>query len=151
MDAVVACNSGLRGTDISPDAKDRLRVAVQLVRDGAAPRLITTRWTYRGVTTDAGQRATIPRDIDWTIAGDCDSTHDEARAVAALLGKGSRIALVTSPLHIRRAVATFSRAGLTVQGVPSGSALAGLHLLRVPIEVARELVAFMAYRAIGRA
>jgi uncharacterized SAM-binding protein YcdF (DUF218 family) len=130
VDAVVvlAANVTTGGT-VSEIAADRLLTGIQLIRRGVAPRLLTTRVTYRraGVayTTDADQQRLTElagvRDR-WTLVPDfVRNTHDEALAMDRRLRPlGARsIALVTSPWHTRRACATFEQAGFRVFCVPA--------------------------------
>jgi uncharacterized SAM-binding protein YcdF (DUF218 family) len=132
FDAAVVLSSGVtsNGT-LTTTGADRLLAGLELVQRGAAARLITTRVAYRGsrrsVTSDGDQRRLI------TLAGVADrwvlledavhQTHDESLAVSRRLramGLGlPSVAVVTSPLHTRRACATFERQGMRVTCVPS--------------------------------
>lgn len=57
----------------------------------------------------------------WRVVGPVATTHDEALATSALLAPaaGRSIVLVTSPLHTRRACATFEAVGFSVTCWPS--------------------------------
>ena len=76
-------------------------------------------------TSDADQRRLIGlagMQGHWLlVGGDLHTTHDEAVAVDRQLRQlGARnIAVVTSPLHTRRACATYERDGMRVTCVPS--------------------------------
>ena len=62
------------------------------------------------------------------------STRDEALRTAALARRAGwrTVAVVTSPLHTRRACATFERVGLAVVCVPSEERSFALRHLRSP-------------------
>ena len=130
VDAVVVLGANVTtGGTLSEIAADRLLTGIELVRRGVAPRLLTTRVTYRksGVafTTDADQQRLMElagvRDR-WILVPDpVRNTHDEALAMDRRLRPlGARsIALVTSPWHTRRACATFEHVGFRVYCVPA--------------------------------
>jgi uncharacterized SAM-binding protein YcdF (DUF218 family) len=102
---------------------DRLLTGLELVSERRATRLVTSRvdrpFRSGRVSTDADQRRII-RLIDstvaWSMVDNVHSTRDEAVRMARLLLPGGvrRIYLVTSPLHTRRACATFEAVGFTV-------------------------------------
>jgi uncharacterized SAM-binding protein YcdF (DUF218 family) len=113
------------------------------------------------VTSDADQQRVVgllnpPARL--LIVDSVFSTRDEAVRMAALarpLGI-TRIALVTSPLHTRRACATFEKVGFRVTCVPSESREAALESLREATDRVRALqltlyewAAFVKYRARG--
>ncbi len=123
-DAVVALSSGVLETGaLDGPGTERLLTAVAYAADGWAPRLITTRLSTevagRATTSDGAQRAllTITRSpADWVVVDSVGSTRDEAVRVArALLSTGARrVAVVTNPIHTRRACAAFEHEGLLV-------------------------------------
>jgi uncharacterized SAM-binding protein YcdF (DUF218 family) len=123
VDAIVVLSSSM-ASDTALDAQgtERLLSGLELIRAGKAARLVTTRPTVRirgqALTTDADQARLVslvgvPR---WDVVGIVHTTHDEAvKAAALLLPAGARrIALVTSPMHTRRACAAFEKVGFDV-------------------------------------
>lgn len=147
VDAIVVLSSDLSpsGT-ISTTGADRLESGVELLNRNVAHRIITTRITrrfgIRTVVSDDDQRrilrlATHPP--EHTVIDSVHSTHDEALRIAAFaLPMGWKyIALVTSPLHTKRACATFERVGFLVTCVPSISRDLSWHQLRGPTERVR--------------
>jgi uncharacterized SAM-binding protein YcdF (DUF218 family) len=119
-DAVVSLSSEVY-TDGSLDdgAQRRVLHAYELLAAHAAPRLVITRlpppWRS-GLPLIRRQmrafRLTVPVDE----VGPVVNTHDEALAVARLTRERGwkRVLLVTDPLHMRRAAAVFTHAGLPV-------------------------------------
>lgn len=129
LDAIVVLSG-----EVSPDssinhaAVDRLLTGLALMKAGAAPRLITTRTEveYRGrtLTSDADQLRLIRLagvEGGWTVVDSVHSTRDEAVRIAQrLLPAGPRtIAVVTSPMHTRRACQVFEAVGFQVYCVPA--------------------------------
>lgn len=122
-DAVVVLSSGISSNGgLADQGLDRLLSGLELIHDGKAPRLVTTRSVReshgRRLTAVPGQRRVVglvgvPK---WDIVGDVRDTHDEAlQSAALLLPAGARhIAVVTSPTHTRRACATFRKVGFLV-------------------------------------
>jgi uncharacterized SAM-binding protein YcdF (DUF218 family) len=130
VDAVVVPSSTLTSSaTLTAVGSDRLLSGLELIRRGVAPRLVTTRVTCCGrsrtVSSDADQRRLIEMAgvaDRWILVGEAEgSTHAEALAVDRRLRElGARtIAVVTSPLHTRRACATFERDGMRVTCIPS--------------------------------
>jgi uncharacterized SAM-binding protein YcdF (DUF218 family) len=86
------------------------------------------------------------------------STHDEAMAFAAM-GRTHgwrRVMLITSPLHTRRACATFETAGLPVECRPAHPRVYSISRLDIPsdrrevfADVLYETAASMLYAARG--
>lgn len=122
-DAVVVLSSGISSNGgLGDQGVDRLLSGLDLMHAGKARRLITT----RAVRENHGRRITTVADQErivslvgvsaWNVVGDVQTTHDEAlKSAQLLLPAGQRhIAVVTSPLHTRRACATFERVGFTV-------------------------------------
>jgi uncharacterized SAM-binding protein YcdF (DUF218 family) len=129
LDAVMVLSAGLHADgSLNARAAERLVSGIMLVRDTRTPMLVTTRDRFRvggqTVDTDAAQRRlvrSLADSVDWRIVAPVSTTHDEALRAAELLrplGK-TQIAVVTSPMHTRRACATFEAAGFTVVCVPS--------------------------------
>jgi uncharacterized SAM-binding protein YcdF (DUF218 family) len=167
LDAVVVLSASvLSDSALSANAADRLLSGLELMRDGRARRIITTRQVepnpHGEITSDGDQRrlislASIAADR-WTIVPGAKTTHDEALLTSRLLipAGEKRIIVVTSPMHTRRACAVFEAVGFTVvcraarerDGVtnpPSGThdRLAALR------SYGYELVGFAKYRAMG--
>ena len=130
LDAIVVPGSSLTSSGtLSVVGSDRLLSGLELVRRGVAPLIVTTRVVCCGshgqFTSDADQRRLITlagAESKWLlVGGELYSTHDEALAVDRKLRElGARkIAVVTSPLHTRRACAAYERDGMRVTCVPS--------------------------------
>lgn len=129
-DAVVALSAGVTPDGyVGQQGLDRLLKALALVKAGVAPRLVITREerTTLGVTYSTqhdqlqlAALAGVPQIISTSKAR---STHDEALGVARLAqeGRWTRVVVVTSPFHSRRACRTFEKVGLAVSCIPSDS------------------------------
>ena len=128
-DAVVVLATTI-STDSLLDATGttRLLSALEAMRQTGAGMLVTTRprqappgstnaylADYRRIIGLAGDT------IRWRAVGPVATTHDEALATAQLLApaSGRSIVVVTSPLHTRRACATFEAVGFSVTCWPS--------------------------------
>lgn len=143
LDAVVVLSSGI-STDgmLSPDGADRLLSGIRLAKAAGAPTLVTTRVRNPAavdVSSDADQKRLV------TLAGpgllllvvpDVFSTRDEAMHVRNLARRESwsRVAVVTSPAHTRRACGTFEKAGLRVTCVPADSRDVAFKTLTTPAD-----------------
>ncbi|MFN2565506.1 MAG: YdcF family protein [Gemmatimonadaceae bacterium] len=141
VQAIVVLSGGITSDGhLEPAAADRLLTGLSLVRRGVASTLIVSRERprdhRRGLTSDLDQQrlvALLDRPVRLLIADSVYSTRDEAvrmRALAQALGISS-VAVVTSPVHTRRACATFERVGFAVTCVPSESRGVPLGNLRV--------------------
>lgn len=128
VEAIVVLSSGLTSdSTLKPEGVDRLLAGLELAREGAAPRLVTTRVSDRGnprVNSDADQRRLVQIagvTSRWTILGPAATTRTEAeRAAAVLIPEGVRsVAVVTSPAHTRRACGAFEAVGFVVYCVPA--------------------------------
>lgn len=129
LDAVVVLSSSVnRDGVLDVSGTERLLSGLAVWRRNHARLLITTRVEDRGggriVTSDADHRALIQLSGDtsaWRIVAPAHTTHDEAMRVAELLAPAASrsIAVVTSPLHSRRACATFEALGFHVVCIPS--------------------------------
>ena len=127
----VAVLSGLVTDDglLADDATDRLLSGLAAIRGGAAPRLIISRnrpSRSSPVTSDADQRRLISLlgdPVEVYVVDSVHSTHDEAVKMAEVARRHgwSRLMLVTSPMHSRRACATFEKQGLSIVCAPSES------------------------------
>ena len=129
VDAVVALSAGLNpDSSVSGEALDHLLLAAELVRSGLAPILVTTTTVERyppGPIASTLDQARIVRLIGpgfkWLQTSITTSTHDEATASWKVLKPigARRIAIVASPVHTRRACATFEAVGFTVTCIAS--------------------------------
>ena len=129
-DAIVVLSAGVTSDGLlQQQSLDRLIKGIELVRAGIAARLIVTREQKRignAVVTSAEDQnrvIALGGDIEVITTGVVASTREEAMRVAEMSKRNnwSRIVLVTSPFHSRRACATFEKAGLVVSCVPSDS------------------------------
>lgn len=106
----------------------RLLSGLEVMRQTGAPALVTTRPSQ----TSAAALGTAIHDYQrliglagdtsrWRTVGPVATTHDEALATAKLLDPPAShsIVVVTSPLHARRACATFENVGFRVTCWPS--------------------------------
>jgi uncharacterized SAM-binding protein YcdF (DUF218 family) len=124
VDAVMALSSTVRSNGrLSDDGLERLLYAVRLARADSSAILITSRvrvsFSGKRVNSDAEQAlvaAEAGLSNRWIVVDSVNSTHDEAlQAARVLLPRGkSRIAVVTTPMHTRRACATFEAVGFRV-------------------------------------
>lgn len=129
VDAVVALSSGVSADSVlDVYGVDRLLSALEVMKRGGASRLvtITVSTPHRGVSlsSEPDQRRLIDMAGQigaWTAVQGAGSTHDEARLTARALSAapGSSIIVVTSPIHTRRACATFEGAGFRVYCHPA--------------------------------
>jgi uncharacterized SAM-binding protein YcdF (DUF218 family) len=128
-DAVVVLSSSVRAdSGLDQVGLSRLLTAVEIVKRDSIARLVTTRveFPYDGtrVGSETDQRrmitlATVP--AHWDLIDSVYSTRDEAvRSARLLLPAGVRtIVVVTSPMHTRRACATFEGVGFKVYCQPA--------------------------------
>jgi uncharacterized SAM-binding protein YcdF (DUF218 family) len=129
LDAVVVLSGGITPDGmLVPEALDRLLSGLALMRDSVAPVLVVTepRRSRQGVTTAADQarvRALVARPFPMLRVDSVHTTRDEAVNTWRLLQArhATRIAVVTSPLHTRRACATFEQVGFAVTCVSAVS------------------------------
>lgn len=131
QDAVVVLSANLtRDGMLTPAGSERLLAGVSLLDRGVAGVVVTSR-IRRVVSGDtlvsdpaqAGYLALAPDSVRWIVVDSVASTHDEAVRVGELARRQgwSRLVIVTSPLHSRRACAAFETVGLAVTCAPSGS------------------------------
>jgi uncharacterized SAM-binding protein YcdF (DUF218 family) len=113
---------------LMPEPLDRLLTGLSLMRDSLAPVLVVTepRQSNRPVSAAPDQarvRALVARPFPMLMVDSVHTTHDEAvNAWKLLRPRGAtRVAVVTSPLHTRRACATFEEVGFAVTCVPAVS------------------------------
>lgn len=121
-DAVVVLSSSIRKSGEMDDSfQNRVLHGYEVLRQGFAPRLVVTR-----LAPTAKRKSYVPAirqqfrylQFDYPVeeVGPVDNTYDEARAVASLLKERGwkRVILVSDPTHLRRAAATFKKAGVAV-------------------------------------
>jgi uncharacterized SAM-binding protein YcdF (DUF218 family) len=124
-DAIMVLSAGVSDEGmVSPQSVDRLMTGLEYLNRGVAPALIISREAYlmngRLVSSrhDQGRIISlVPGALSKTfVAGVAHSTREEALRAAVLFRRNGwkRIVLVTSPLHTRRACATFERLGMVV-------------------------------------
>lgn len=122
-DAIVVL-SGTVNSDgyLNAEGADRLLTALALFQKQAAPRLLTTsveaEYPSGVLSSTADQRRLIQlggAESAWTSLTGVSSTHDEALQAASKLPTDAHsVIVVTSPLHTRRACATFEAVGFKV-------------------------------------
>jgi uncharacterized SAM-binding protein YcdF (DUF218 family) len=126
-DAIVVLSAAvLSDSALNAIGTERLLSGLELFQRGVAPRLFTT---HVEAEYPGGRRSSTPDQARlialagaapaWTVLDSVADTHDEALRTAAKLGNGRRIVLVTSPMHTRRACATFEMVGFTVACYPA--------------------------------
>jgi len=121
-DAVVVLSSSIRKDGQMDDSfQNRVLHGYEVLRQGFAPRLVVTR-----LSPPSKQKSYIPAirqqfrylQFDYPVeeVGPVANTYEEGRAVASLLKERGwkRIILVSDPTHLRRAAATFKKAGVPV-------------------------------------
>ena len=133
--AVVALSAGLNpDSTMSSEGLDHLLVALELIRANKSRVLVTTsvqdQFPTGMVSSDADQARMVGLfgpGITWLRHAPTKSTREEAVRVAArLLPLGMRhIAVIASPMHTRRACATFEAVGFTVECLASRSRTPG--------------------------
>ena len=129
LDAVIVLSESITPDSLlMPQALDRLLTGLALMRDSVANILVVTEPRRRdnGATTRTDQarvRALVPRSFPTFIVDSVGTTRDEAVGSWRLLQprQARRVAVVTSPLHTRRACATFEQVGFSVTCVPAVS------------------------------
>jgi uncharacterized SAM-binding protein YcdF (DUF218 family) len=126
----------------SPALVDRVHVAVGLLREGRARRLLLS-----GRTPEAQTMARIARELGATeeqlaLEAESRSTFENAALSAAWLKERqeNEILLVSCDFHLARATAHFRRRGLTVWPVPSVRSLRKRDRLRVTV---KEVIALL--------
>jgi uncharacterized SAM-binding protein YcdF (DUF218 family) len=133
LDAVIVLSSAVSADSLlDPAAVERLLTGLALFRDNGARLLVTTRSAVsesdHRLESDTDRRRLIDLAADtgrWHAVGPVSSTRDEAVRTAALLLplEQKRVAVVTSPLHTRRACRTFEKVGFQVTCVPADERL----------------------------
>jgi uncharacterized SAM-binding protein YcdF (DUF218 family) len=147
---VVLSGSVLSDTALNIDGTERLLSGLELFQRGVASRVITTQVQVqfadgvRSSTLDQGRLIGLAGATKgWIVLEGTNSTRDEAlQAAVKLPGAARRIVVVTSPLHTRRACATFEGIGFTVSCYPARTrGRATWH----PIKPSDRIVAFADY------
>lgn len=138
VDAVVVLSGSVSDDGmLGGEAMDRLLKGVALIRAGYSPTIVITRphpLDDPSITTDADQRriiALLPTPPRIVVVDSVVSTRTEALGTARELPPATThiIAVVTSPLHTRRACRVFEHVGYKVICVPSESRDFALHSL----------------------
>ena len=127
-DAVVVLSAGVSDDGLlGQEAVDRLLSAMSLVRRGVSDTLVLTVWhasDHPEVTSARDElriASLLPPGVTIVQVGRIGTTRLEAVRIASVLPptRVRDIAVVTSPLHTRRACATFERVGYRVHCVPA--------------------------------
>jgi uncharacterized SAM-binding protein YcdF (DUF218 family) len=118
---------GLRPEDrLAPESLDRLLCGRRLMADQVAPLLILSGGNATPFADYAPEAEIMARTLELfgPVPGDVRleprsrTTYENAVETRALLGPGKRIALVTSALHMPRAMALFRHQGLAATAFP---------------------------------
>jgi len=166
-DAVMVLSAGVNddGT-ISSTAMDRLLKGLELVNRGVAPFLVVSREAYiingKYVSSREDQERIVALSTGGlsklVVAGITHSTRDEAiRARDLVRARGwKRIIVVTSPMHTRRACATFEKVGVVVSCAASNTRAFAIGTLWSPMDRVRafevwlyETAGTLRYRQLG--
>ena len=147
---VIAMGSNVvNDSTLDRDGALRLREATRLATNLASAKLVTTRVVGGLATSDGGQTRLVDsaglRGRWLMLSAPVASTHDEALALRSAYPPGTRIVLVTSPLHTRRACATFEHVGFVV----TCAASAQYSWWHIPDAYLYERVAWLEYRRRG--
>ncbi|HXH01800.1 MAG TPA: YdcF family protein [Candidatus Competibacteraceae bacterium] len=147
-DAIVVLGGGVEGVHpperLQPNlmaGADRVWQGAQLYRAGKAPRVVLSggylQWG-RSRQPEAEAMQTLIRDFGvpdeaLILEGESRNTHQNALYTRALLERHGlrRVLLVTSALHMPRALAAFRAAGIEVIPVPSDVEVVGQHTMTV--------------------
>jgi uncharacterized SAM-binding protein YcdF (DUF218 family) len=152
QDAIVVLSAYVQpDSALNAEGTERLLTAIELYRAGVAPRIVTSR--VRSVDSGVPRSSTVDQRrllelggaaTGWIEVDSVASTRDEAvREAGILMPLGiTRIALVTSPFHTRRACAAYEAVGFTVSCQPARERLIMTHR---PINTETRLAAFGAY------
>lgn len=139
LDAVVVLSGGLTSDGMmGQETLDRILSGAELAREGKTGALVLSReesFSHGRALSDSVDQANIIRltgiSVPVIFIDSATSTRDEALLTQkALAGKSlKKIGVVTSPMHTRRACATFERVGFDVTCIPSAYREAGLQHL----------------------
>ena len=134
--AIVVLGGGLSrnaadpaGAALEPECLERLAGGAVLARRTGLPVLLSGGAVEPGPAVADVMQATLKRDFGLEarfVERRSRTTHENARESAALLAAVwiKNVVLVTSAVHMRRAVAEFEAAGVTVIPAPVGGTLA---------------------------
>jgi uncharacterized SAM-binding protein YcdF (DUF218 family) len=147
---VIALGAGARDdSTLTSASATRLEMAIAYARAHNASIVTTRVHGNRGEVSDRAQRAMISAaglaDRWIALPNQVANTRDEALAMHMVIPDSQPIAVVTSPLHTRRACATFERVGYDVTCIAS----AQYDWWRLPQAVVYETAAFVKYRMRG--
>ena len=106
------------------DAADRVFAGAELLKANKAPRVIVSGGAIRGPVTAASRASDVLKRLGVPSSAilleeSSLTTQEEAVAIAKLANGSKHILLVTSSLHMRRAVALFTAQGFKVTAVPT--------------------------------
>ena len=150
-DAIVVLSAlVLSDSAMNVEGTERLLSGLELLQRGIAPRLFTTKveGEYSGgslsSTPDQERLVRVAgASPAWTVLEGVFTTRDEAVQSAVKLPEGARtLVVVTSPMHTRRACATFEMVGFKVACYP---ARARHHSTWVPLTPNDRIAAFADY------
>lgn len=128
LDAIIVLSATVNSDGILSDqGVQRLLTGIQLFQSGVAPRIFTTAVeesygsVLRSSTVDQERLITLGgAHAAWSSLTGVYTTRDEAMQAASQLPAGAHsVAVVTAPMHTRRACATFEAVGFRVICVPS--------------------------------
>ena len=156
--AIAVLSAGVNDDGLmNEEGSDRLLAALALARRWGVRDVILSRVRPasgpEAVTSEHDQRFLVGL-ADSTLrlhfVDAVGSTRDEAVSMMDVVRRGgwTRVALVTSPFHTKRACGTFERAGLPVICVSSESRDVAAHALSSPEDRIRTF-ALVAYEALG--
>ncbi len=150
-DAIVVLSASVNSNEmLNSQGVQRLLSGLELYKRGVAPRLFTTtveaRYGQLVVSSTSDQRRLVElasATSGWTTLTGVMTTRDEAIQAAAKLPAGARtVIVVTTPMHTRRACATFETVGFRVVCVPSGE---HEHVTWHPVHASDRLASFREY------
>ena len=147
---VIALGAGVvNDSTLTSASATRLERALAYARSHNADLVTTRLYGEGGPGTDRAQRSMIAAagmEHRWVaLPNRVTNTREEALAMHMVIADTQPIAVVTSPLHTRRACVTFERVGYRVTCIPS----AQHDWERLPYLVAYETAAFVKYKAKG--
>jgi uncharacterized SAM-binding protein YcdF (DUF218 family) len=137
VDAIAVLGAGLTPDGMMRnETLDRLLAGLSLAKLGLAPTLLITRekGTFHGkVASDSADQGSVlavaKPSAEVIFVDSVFTTRTEALRIKAIAqARGwSTVAVVTSPMHTRRACATFEAVGFKVVCVPAALRESGLH------------------------
>ncbi len=124
---------------------DRVRIGVELLKEGRAQRLVLSGGSPDARPTEASIMARLALELgapseSLVLEPKSRSTFENAALAVESLGGEQEVILVSCDFHLARATAHFRRRGLTVWPVPSPRALTTANRL---IVTAKELLALL--------